>query len=102
MLSGWFTISIIVVIHIFSKFSIFTLECYTIFHFLETNLNQKKKKAETKKSKTKIVRKQKLIEHTLTLIIYNYGLHEKLISIIIKLRKGYFPFGPRENNPFSI
>ena len=23
--------------------------------------------------------------------IYNYGLHEKLISIIIKLRKGYFP-----------
>ena len=25
------------------------------------------------------------------IIIYNYGLHEKLISIIIKLRKGYFP-----------
>jgi hypothetical protein len=24
-------------------------------------------------------------------IIYNYGLHEKLISIIIKLRKDYFP-----------
>ena len=24
-------------------------------------------------------------------IIYNYGLHEKLNSIIIKLRKGYFP-----------
>ena len=24
-------------------------------------------------------------------ILYNYGLHEKLISIIIKLRKGYFP-----------
>ena len=24
-------------------------------------------------------------------IIYNYGLHEKLISIIIKLREGYFP-----------
>jgi hypothetical protein len=23
-------------------------------------------------------------------IIYNYGLHEKLMSIIIKLRKGYF------------
>ena len=23
--------------------------------------------------------------------IYNYGLHEKLISIIIKSRKGYFP-----------
>jgi len=25
------------------------------------------------------------------IIIYNYGLHEKLISIIIKLRKVYFP-----------
>jgi hypothetical protein len=25
------------------------------------------------------------------IIIYNYGLHEKLISIIIKLRKGDFP-----------
>jgi len=26
------------------------------------------------------------------IILYNYGLHEKLISIIIiKLRKGYFP-----------
>ena len=25
--------------------------------------------------------------------IYNYDLHEKLISIIIKLRKGYFPEG---------
>jgi hypothetical protein len=25
------------------------------------------------------------------MIIYNYVLHEKLISIIIKLRKGYFP-----------
>jgi hypothetical protein len=25
------------------------------------------------------------------IIIHNYGLHEKLISIIIKLRKGYFP-----------
>ena len=24
-------------------------------------------------------------------VIYNYGLHEKLISIIITLRKGYFP-----------
>jgi hypothetical protein len=35
-------------------------------------------------------------------IIYNYGLHEKLISIIIKLRKGYFPEVPRENNPFEI
>ena len=29
--------------------------------------------------------------YTTTKIIYNYGLHEKLISIIIKLRKGYFP-----------
>ena len=37
-------------------------------------------------------------------IICNYGLHEKLISIIIKLRKGYFPEvrRPRENNPFEI
>jgi hypothetical protein len=26
------------------------------------------------------------------IIIYNYGFHEKLISIIIKLRKGYFYF----------
>ena len=25
------------------------------------------------------------------IIIYNYGLHKKLISIIIKLIKGYFP-----------
>jgi hypothetical protein len=25
------------------------------------------------------------------IIIYNYGLDEKVISIIIKLRKGYFP-----------
>jgi hypothetical protein len=25
------------------------------------------------------------------LVNYNYGFHEKLISIIIKLRKGYFP-----------
>ena len=25
------------------------------------------------------------------IIIYNYGLHEKLISIIIKLKKGYYP-----------
>ena len=25
------------------------------------------------------------------IIIYNYGLHEKLITLIIKLRKGYFP-----------
>jgi hypothetical protein len=24
-------------------------------------------------------------------LLYNYGLNEKLISIIIKLRKGYFP-----------
>jgi hypothetical protein len=24
------------------------------------------------------------------LLIYSYGLHEKLISIIINLRKGYF------------
>ena len=30
------------------------------------------------------------IPHSL-LLLYNYGLHEKLISIIIKLRKGYFP-----------
>ena len=36
-------------------------------------------------------------------LIYNYGLHEKLISIIITLRKGYFPeVRPRENNPFSM
>ena len=27
----------------------------------------------------------------LIVIIYNYGLHDKLISIVIKLRKGYFP-----------
>ena len=44
-----------------------------------------------------------LITYNIELILYNYGLHEKLISIIIKLRKGYFPevFGrrPRENNP---
>ena len=25
------------------------------------------------------------------IIIHSYDLHEKLISIIIKLRKGYFP-----------
>ena len=46
-----------------------------------------------------------LITYNIELILYNYGLHEKLISIIIKLRKGYFPkFGrrPPENNPFSI
>jgi hypothetical protein len=30
-------------------------------------------------------------------IIYNYGLHAKLISIINKFRKGYFPRGPRLN-----
>jgi len=33
------------------------------------------------------------------IILYNYGLHEKSISIIIKLRKGYSE-GPRENNAF--
>ena len=32
-----------------------------------------------------------LIAPKVSLILYNYGLHEKLISIIIKLRKGYFP-----------
>jgi hypothetical protein len=33
-----------------------------------------------------------------TIETYNYGLHAKLISIIIKFRKGYFPRGPRLNN----
>jgi hypothetical protein len=32
-----------------------------------------------------------------TVIIYNYGLHEKLISIIIKLRKDYLPEVRRTN-----
>jgi uncharacterized Tic20 family protein len=36
-----------------------------------------------------IIKKIKIIK--IKKIIYNYGLHEKLISIIIKLRKGYFP-----------
>jgi hypothetical protein len=30
------------------------------------------------------------------IIIYNYGFHEKLIFIIIKLRKGYFSRSPLE------
>ena len=38
---------------------------------------------------TIIIKKIKIIK--IKKIIYNYGLHEKLISIIIKLRKGYFP-----------
>ena len=40
-----------------------------------------------------ISRCEKINENTGTPvnILYNYGLHEKLISIIIKLRKGYFP-----------
>jgi hypothetical protein len=33
-----------------------------------------------------------------TTMIYNYGLHEKLISIIIKLRKGYKITLSRFNN----
>ena len=31
-----------------------------------------------------------IIMIVIMIIIYNNGLHEKLISIIIKLRKGYF------------
>ena len=37
------------------------------------------------------------------IIIYNYGLHEKLISIIIKLRKGYFPkVGPKDQGKVTL
>ena len=36
-------------------------------------------------------RKRKLKAVFNITILYNYGLHENLISIIIKLRKGYFP-----------
>jgi hypothetical protein len=36
------------------------------------------------------------------LIIYNYGLHEKLISIIIKLRKGYFPEVHRTSGKITL
>ena len=36
------------------------------------------------------------------IIIYNYGLHEKLISIIIKLRKGYFPQGPKYRGKITL
>jgi hypothetical protein len=37
-----------------------------------------------------------------TIIIYNYGLHEKLISIIIKLKKGYFPRGPKDGGKITL
>jgi hypothetical protein len=35
-------------------------------------------------------------------VIYNYGLHEKLISIIIKLRKGYLPRGPMNRGKITL
>ena len=35
-------------------------------------------------------------------VIYNYDLHEKLISIIIKLRKGYFPRGPMNRGKITL
>jgi hypothetical protein len=50
------------------------------------NLSTHRKKTKNKKAKNK-----KIYKKLNKIIIYNYGLHEKLISIIIKSRKGYFP-----------
>jgi hypothetical protein len=34
--------------------------------------------------------------------IYRKALHEKLISIIIKLRKAYFPPGPKDRGKITL